>query len=1315
MSTVISDLEIRLRADIAQLRQDLDRARQAVGGAMDRIANTVKAGMAAFAALAAVVGAASMFSGFVKGAIDAVDAASDIAQKTGLAVEELAALQMWFQKGGMEAGALESSMAKLSKELGEGGKDFERLGVRVKEANGDFRSASAVLADTADVFADMPDGVEKTALAIKLFGKSGADMIPMLNEGADGLKDMQEMADKLGLTFDQKVVDQAGDFNDTLDLLGLAAQGTGRQVAAALLPALQAVVGSFLDFVKDSNMVQKAAEIIGIAFRGMYTSGVSVITMFKVLGKVASASMSFVINNLKTIFGALKQGIMGEYRAAWDTLTKGGKASATILTDTYDGVAEDLSKAGKAISAAWSEQGNETVAAMATLTRKGVFVSEAAAKAAKEAAAEAKRQAEAYRDLLAAADERVAATAREVAGLAPLTEAQRLNLALDRQIAEGKLKLSAAQEQVLRQRYAEIEANMAAVESQKAYAKMLEESGKLEKEMADMRADEIRAARDELDSNEKLVKTFDMTESAIARVEVARLKEQLAQRSSLGLTLDEIEHLETLVSLKERSADAIAQRESLEEIKEFWSSVDKTAHDTFVSILDGGKDLGARLKDTLKNTFFDWLYQMTLKKWIINIQTSITSVGGAGGSVLPQVFGAAGVGGGAGGSLLGTLGSVYGAVSGGMTLAGGLGTGFMGSLAGGLNGAGIGSGLTSALGLNIGNSIASVVGPSVATGISSALSGLAAAAPWAAGAAAVYTIGKKAFGRGPKEYSGNSTLNGTLGAAGFSGTQDADWIKKGGWFRSDKRGVDKMAVDAAMASGLASAYDAIKTSSADFARVLGVNAEQILNRTQTVRIALGKDEAANEKAIAEFFTGVADTVAREIVPDLARFQQAGESAAAALERVVGNFQAVDLALTAFGVTSAQALGAVGVASIEARERLVALAGGAQALVTQAQFYADNFLTTADKIEPMRRDLEVQLSKLGYTGMTTTEQFKAAVQNLVQSGALATAEGAATYAQLMQLAPAFKSVADYLKELNDAAREALRNRADASVEDLQRAVDAQKDTLTRAYEEAMDALEAGIDGVNGTIERTGELSRALRQAIGTVDSPAQQAARRMAAQAQIEAAVAIARAGGPLPTAEDLADALDALRVDASGQFSTLADYQREVARTNAQLQDMGAISDDQLGTAERQLRALYEQRDTIRAGYDAEVLRLDGLVSAAQNQLAALDGVRTGVTGVTEAVNEVRAALLALGVRSHPPAAPNGPVMYAPPQVVNMPAASGTMNQSSAAMLAALQSVETRMANVEQNTLRAAASTTQLAQQFDQVSAGGNALATEVM
>lgn len=1252
---LVSDIEIRLRADIARLQQDMDRARQSVSNTMSRITSLAKGAMGALAA----IGGVAMFAGFIKSAVDALDVVSDISQRTGVAIEAMAGLQLWFQKGGNEAGVLEAAMVKLNKELGGGGKAFVQLGVKVKDSSGALRSNVAVLMDTADAFAKMPDGVAKTALAIDLFGKSGAQLIPMLNEGSQGLRDMNELADKLGLTFDKKTVDAAGQFNDTLDFMGLAAQGVGRQVAAELLPTMNSLIESMFKYATSGDGVRKAASVIATGFKIVYTAGVGIVTLFNTIAETIAGTFSFVSNTLGTVFQGLKQAIEGNYAQAWATLTQGGQRSAAILSTTFGNVKKELTDAAGTISDVWTETGGSTVAALAGMGRQTKRLTDEEIKAAEKRAA-------AYADMVAQVQARVDETARELAGLAKLSEAEKFAIDLADQMKRGKVELTKAQRDHVLALNQEAGINAILAASQKEYddlqARLIKNAQDLEAERTGL----IQSAKEEAEANERLVETFGMSEAAIVRLGAARLMEQEAQRLGRELTAEEIADLNRVIELRRRSADAMAQREELEKVRDFWTDIEKTAGDTFRSIADGGKGMWQRLKESGKNMFFDWLYQMTAKKWLINIGATMSGTGGVSG-----IANAADALGGSGGGILSSITSAFSSGGGVISSIGNaLGSGFLSSVAGGLNGAGIGSGLTSSLGLSIGNTAASVLGPAMSGAISSGLSAVSTAIPYVAIAAAVYAIGKKAFGMGPKEMTGTSTLSGWInGAGGLDANMYADWTKKGGWLRSDKSGSDRLPVADELAQGVLSTYEMIKTSTMDYAKALGLNADHIATRAQGISIAFGKDEEANKKALADFFSDAADHVAREVLPSMALFQREGETAAQTLQRMATNAAGVEQVFAALGTTTVAVFGQVSNVSMLARERLVDMAGGVQNLAAMVGYFQQNILTEGDRVAALQGPLQDALAGLGFAGLKTTDELKAAVQGLLSSGALATEEGARQYAGLLALAPQFKTVADYLAQLKDAAdaeaaakladdadklavaeqkladarnlaaqalEESLRTNEsvlvgliDKALAAVGRAVQAQKDRVTAAYQETIKGLDVGIASVNATIERTGALSKALRGAIqgpGGVDVEG----RGQVARAEITAALAIARASGTLPTPESLAAALATVTADNSGDFSTLQEYQLAVARTNAELQSLGGLADDELSMAERHLKTLEAQKSVAEAAYKAEMERLDGILSTAQAQVDATRGVDNTVRSVADAVLGLHAAMDAL-------------------------------------------------------------------------------------
>lgn len=111
---------------------------------------------------------------------------------------------------GVSIDQLQTGLGKLIKfqqDAAQGGKEstrvFEAFGIAVKDAEGNLRSTETLLKDFAVVFKALPNGPEKAAMALQVFGKSGLEMIPLLNAGADGIEAMTDRAKDLGLVFDE--------------------------------------------------------------------------------------------------------------------------------------------------------------------------------------------------------------------------------------------------------------------------------------------------------------------------------------------------------------------------------------------------------------------------------------------------------------------------------------------------------------------------------------------------------------------------------------------------------------------------------------------------------------------------------------------------------------------------------------------------------------------------------------------------------------------------------------------------------------------------------------------------------------------------------------------------------------------------------------------------------------------------------------------------------------------------------------------------------------------------------------------------------
>jgi len=229
-------------AAIARLKTELNALQSLAGKAFSF--GGALAGGAAVGGLLAIT----------KGVIDAGDSLAKLSQKTGIAVEDLAKLQYAAGLSGVESEALGKSLNKLAVQVTsaaagapETASTFAALSIDLRNTDKTLKGTADVLGELADKFAAMPDGPEKAALAIKLFGKAGADMIPLLNGGSAAIKAMGDEVEALGGLMSTQLAKSSEQFNDNLDRLKTSASAVGISIANALLPALNDLLQKFID------------------------------------------------------------------------------------------------------------------------------------------------------------------------------------------------------------------------------------------------------------------------------------------------------------------------------------------------------------------------------------------------------------------------------------------------------------------------------------------------------------------------------------------------------------------------------------------------------------------------------------------------------------------------------------------------------------------------------------------------------------------------------------------------------------------------------------------------------------------------------------------------------------------------------------------------------------------------------------------------------------------------------------------------------------------------------------------------------------
>jgi hypothetical protein len=355
----------------------------------------------------AIVG---IFTAMIVKAAKYGDEMIEVSQKVGINVTTLSSYKLAADKTGTSIDGMARGLKFLSANIieanngtGDGARIFKALGISVTDATGKLRSTDDVLADVAQAFSGLEGGAVKTTTAVKLFGRSGMEMIPFLNLGADGIKREREEAERLGLVLSGEAAEAQNHFKDQLDALKDATFGVAVTIGTALIPVVQGAVDAMINFAAGITAAVKAhpelIKVLGSAALALGTVGIGLGSVLMILPRFVAG-----LATLKAVLGATTLGVgafaaaltvgvgvivyylskLSELSTAEDELAK----ASQLLRETENQLVDKLSAA--AVAADWqygrmsalieAYHGNIAALAMAIKTGKeGVDIQKALA------------------------------------------------------------------------------------------------------------------------------------------------------------------------------------------------------------------------------------------------------------------------------------------------------------------------------------------------------------------------------------------------------------------------------------------------------------------------------------------------------------------------------------------------------------------------------------------------------------------------------------------------------------------------------------------------------------------------------------------------------------------------------------------------------------------------------------------------------------------------------------------------------------------------------------------------------------------------
>lgn len=305
------DALLRIKADVQGEGQvaSLGRALGGVGQTANKVTGSLR-GLTAAAGMGGLAGAMGTLApllsvaglgSMAKKALDSGDAMFDLSQKTGMSVESLARFKKAAATSGTDMETVARASMKLSKgmlEAAETGKGatseaLTAMGISATDAAGKLKSADAVMLEIATRFKAMPDGAEKTAMAMKLFGRSGAELVPLLNMGGDAI-------DKMSVKMTTAFAEKADQYSDKLATLSGKVGALGMDIMVAVLPALDSLTSALVKVVDAFNSVDPSirnvivlASLIAIAWGPITGLITGIVAAFSGLGALPAIIAGF--------------------------------------------------------------------------------------------------------------------------------------------------------------------------------------------------------------------------------------------------------------------------------------------------------------------------------------------------------------------------------------------------------------------------------------------------------------------------------------------------------------------------------------------------------------------------------------------------------------------------------------------------------------------------------------------------------------------------------------------------------------------------------------------------------------------------------------------------------------------------------------------------------------------------------------------------------------------------------------------------------------------------------------------------------------
>lgn len=323
-----TDASLSIGVDITNLEQGMKKAQDAVTHSVDKMQSTLSSingafqkVQGAFLAFTAAVAGGAAFKAVINASNEWALESGKLAKTLGTTTEQASIMRVALNHVGVESDTLISASQKMSKQIFTNGQAFEKLGVQVKDSQGQYRPMLEVMGEVNKKLVEIKNPIEQNIAGQQVYGKSWAEVKGILKLTADQMEWAKQRAKELHLIVGPDGEAQAKQYKAQMRDLNMVGKSLEVQFGAALTPV----------FVKLGSWMGNEAPRMGEIFKNVLLGIVAAAqTVWEVINGVGNA-----LGGLAALGVSVASGDLAGAKVIWARMQSDASASAAKVKDIW--------------------------------------------------------------------------------------------------------------------------------------------------------------------------------------------------------------------------------------------------------------------------------------------------------------------------------------------------------------------------------------------------------------------------------------------------------------------------------------------------------------------------------------------------------------------------------------------------------------------------------------------------------------------------------------------------------------------------------------------------------------------------------------------------------------------------------------------------------------------------------------------------------------------------------------------------------------------------------------------------------------------